>query len=238
MTMHPGKTSLSEGSGNACSEHHVSEVRGAGDRLLIEYQQLQDEYAILKKRFELLTKEKNSLETQLSETGRSLDLSTRIDPMTGLANRRDIMEKLERELYRCERHQRKFSVMLVNLDDFKFVNDTYGYNHGDDVLVEAALVLKGCVRTEDVCARWGGDEFLMLLTETDIVGALILARRVLDSISMTEFKVNRPGIRVTASVGLCECQAAGQSVYDCISRVDQALRQAKQEGKNRLVVAS
>ena len=204
--------------------------------LMVEYRLLYEEYCALKHRAQLLTREKNSLKTQLSEMDRSLDLATRIDPMTGLANRRDIMEKLERELSRSERHQRTFSVMLVDLDNFKRLNERYGYNDGDDVLVEVARVLMSCVRNEDVCARWGGEEFLFLLTETNIEGATILARKIRDSISMTEFKANRPGIRITASIGLCEYQA-GQTIQECITRADQALRKAKQAGKNRFVVA-
>lgn len=209
----------------------------AGNPLLAEYQLLHGEYSALKHRVDALNRDKQILQTQLVEMNRSLDLSTRIDPMTGLANRRDIMEKIEREYSRSQRHQRTFSIMLVDLDNFKQVNDVHGYNDGDDVLVEVARVLMSCVRNEDVCARWGGEEFLFLLTETSIEGAVTLARKVLEAISMTEFKANRPGIRITASIGLCEYQA-GQSINDCIASADQALRQAKLEGKNRFVVAA
>jgi diguanylate cyclase (GGDEF)-like protein len=221
---------------NSHFEHLVADSSNDSNPLMIDYRLLYDEFCALKKHVKLLDKENDSLKTQLSEMDRSLDLATRIDPMTGLANRRDIMEKMERELSRSERHLRSFSVMIVDLDNFKRVNDAYGYNDGDDVLVEVARVLMGCARSEDVCARWGGEEFLFLLTETNIDGALTLARKVLESISMTEFKANRPGIRITASAGLCEYQA-GQTIHDCISRADQALRQAKQGGKNRFVVA-
>ena len=217
-------------------EHLVSDGNNDSNPLMIEYQLLYDDYCALKHRVDLLEKEKSSLKTKLSEKDRSLELSTRIDPMTGLANRRDIMEKIERELSRSERHNRTFSVMLVDLDNFKLVNDVHGYNDGDDVLVEVARVLRSCVRNEDVCARWGGDEFLFLLTETNFDGALTLASKVIESISMTEFKANRPIIRITASIGLCEYQA-GQTIRDCLARTDEALRQAKQEGKNRFVVA-
>ncbi len=217
-------------------EHLVADSRHDSNPLMIEYRLLYDEYCALNHRAQLLEKEKNSLKTQLGEMDRSLDLATRIDPMTGLANRRDIMEKMERELSRSERHQRAFSVMLVDLDNFKQLNEKYGYNDGDDVLVEVARVLMSCVRNEDVCARWGGEEFLFLLTETNLDGASTLARKVLDSIAMTEFKANRPGIRITASIGLCEYKA-GQSIYECVTRADQALREAKQGGKNRYVVA-
>ncbi len=218
-------------------ERLVSDGGHDSNPLMIEYRLLYDEYCALKQRVQLLEKEKNGLKTQLGEMDRSLDLATRIDPMTGLANRRDIMEKMERELSRSERHQRLFSVMLVDLDNFKQLNEKYGYNDGDDVLVEVARVLMSCVRNEDVCARWGGEEFLFLLTETNNEGASTLARKILDSISMTEFKANRPGIRITASIGLCEYQV-GQTIYECVSRADHALREAKQGGKNRFVVAA
>ncbi|MEI6208128.1 MAG: diguanylate cyclase [Desulfuromonadales bacterium] len=222
-------------------DNHFKRILESGSNesnpLFTEYRLLHDEYCALKRRFDLLNKEKHNLQTQMTEMNRSLELSTRIDPMTGLANRRDIMEKIEREFSRSKRHQRTFSIMLVDLDNFKAINDTHGYNHGDDVLVEVALVLRGCVRNEDVCARWGGEEFLFLLTETTLDGSVTLAKKVLEAISMTEFKAQHPGIRITASIGLC-AHLPGQSLQICISRADQALQQAKQEGKNRLVVAA
>ena len=217
-------------------EHLVSDSRHDNNPLMMEYRLLFEEFCTLKHRYQVVDRENKSLKTQLSEMDRSLELATRVDPMTGLANRRDIMEKMERELSRSQRHQRTFSVMLVDLDDFKKVNDIYGYNDGDDVLVEVARVLMSCVRSEDVCARWGGEEFLFLMTETPLVGAVTLAQKILESISMTEFKANRPGIRITASIGLCEFQT-GQSVYECVSRAEQALRKAKEGGKGRFMVA-
>lgn len=217
-------------------DHIIADIRHDANPLMVEYRMLYSEYCELKHRLDLLEKERNSLKTQLGEMDRSLDLATRIDPMTGLANRRDIMEKMEREFSRAQRHQRTFSVMLVDLDNFKQVNDKYGYNDGDDVLVEVARVLMSCVRSEDVCARWGGEEFLFLLAETSAEGAVTLARKVLEAISMTEFKAHRPGIRITASIGLCEYQD-GQSLYECVSKADQSLRNAKQGGKNRFMIA-
>jgi diguanylate cyclase (GGDEF)-like protein len=231
------RTPLAEGEDKSARfEQLISDHSHAGNPLMMEYRLLYDDYCALKHRDVLLEKENKSLKTLLGEMDRSLVLATRIDPMTGLANRRDIMEKMERELSRSERHQRTFAVMLVDLDNFKQLNDKYGFNDGDDVLVEVARVLRGCVRNEDVCARWGGEEFLFLLTETDIEGALTLAGKILESISMTEFKANRPGIRITASIGLCEYQA-GETIHDCVSRADKALRQAKEGGKNRFAVA-
>jgi diguanylate cyclase (GGDEF)-like protein len=125
---------------------------------------------------------------------------------------------------------------LINIDKFRQVNDTYGYNAGDDVLVEVARVLRGCVRNEDICARWGGEEFLLLLPETSAEASLSVANKVLESTSMTEFKANKPGIRLTVSIGICEHDPA-QSVQECISKANQALTMAKQGGRNRYIIA-
>lgn len=217
-------------------EQIASDGHYDGHPLLTEYRILYEDYCSLKRRVSLLEKDKSNLNTQLAEMSRSLDLAGRIDQMTGLANRRDIMEKIDREFSRAERHQRIFSVMLADLDNFKRINDHYGYNAGDDVLVEVARVMMGCIRSEDVCARWGGEEFLFLLTETTIDGALAVAQKINQSISMTEFKAQKPGIRITASLGLCEYRP-GRPLQDCITLADQALRKAKQDGKDRWAVA-
>lgn len=238
MTMNTRHTGIRRTSGEDHSDRFkqlVSEGEHDSNPLMVEYRLLYDAYCVLKQRSLLLDKEKKSLITQLKDMDRSLGLATRIDMMTGLANRRDIMEKMERELSRSERHQRTFSVMLIDLDNFNQLNEKYGYNDGDDVLVEVARVLRGCARAEDVCARWGGVEFMLLLTETNIEGAMTLARKVLDSISMTEFKANRPGIRITASIGLSNYQV-GRTIHDCVTSAYQALRQAKQAGKNCYMV--
>ena len=206
-----------------------------GNPLLAEYKLLYEEYISVKHRCRVLDKEKNSLTTLLSEMDRSFDLATRIDPMTGLANRRAIMEKMGQELSRAHRYERTASLIYINIDDFFKVNDVHGYNDGDDVLVEVARVLMGCARSEDICARWGGDEFLFLLAETAIEGAVILSGKVLEAITMTEFKANRPGIRITASMGVCELKK-GNTAQEFVLCADQALRRAKMLGKNRFVV--
>ena len=225
------------GDHSAHFEHLASEHSHDSNPLMIEYRLLYDEYCALKHRVEMLDREKNSLKTQLSEMDRSLDLATRIDPMTGLANRRDIMEKIDREATRSQRHQRSFTILLVNVDDFKKINDQHGYNTGDDVLVEIARVLRSCVRNEDICARWGGEEFLILLPETGTESSLPVAKKVLESMSMTVFKANRPGIHITVSIGICEHNPS-QTVQQSIARVHQALLHAKMAGKNRYVVAT
>lgn len=217
--------------------HLMTDERFKDNILLPELLQLHELYRTLSQRTERMAREKNRLETQLGNMTRSLDLATRIDPMTGLANRRAIMEMIEQEFSRASRHQRATSIIMADLDYFKKVNETHGFNTGDDVLVEVSRVLKGCLRNEDICSRWGGEEFLVLLPETSLDGALAVANKIRESVAMTEFKVNRPGIQITISLGVCEYNA-DQNIFEAISRADQALHQAKIGGRNRAIVAA
>jgi diguanylate cyclase len=205
-----------------------------GNPLYPKFKLLLESYKKLAHHAEGLAYENELLGTQLVELNRSLDLATRIDPMTGLANRRHIKEKVEQEYSRAQRHNRIFSIILADIDNFTKINDTYGYNAGDDVLVEISRVFMGCFRQEDICARWGGEEFLILLPETTIEGALAVAQKIHESIAMTEFKANKPGIRTTISIGLSEYKP-GQALFECVSRADHALQQAKKSGKNRYI---
>ena len=214
----------------------IAEGTAAGNPLMHEFSRLLELFKRAMLLAEASGQEVGRLKTQLVEMTRSLDLASRIDPMTRLANRRDILEKIEQEHSRAQRHQRTFSLILVDIDDFKQVNELYGINVGDDVLVEISCVLRECVRNEDVCSRWGGEEFLFLLPETGIEGAVSVAQKINETVAMTEFKVNKPGIRTSVSLGVCHYQP-GQTVIDCLNQVEKALLQAKQAGKNRYIVA-
>jgi diguanylate cyclase len=218
-------------------EKVIAERHHADEMLLEEFTHLSECFNMLRLQVNKLSVENEQLKTELVNMVRSLDLASRIDGMTGLANRRDIMEKIDREATRSQRHKHPFTILLVNIDDFKKVNDRHGFNTGDDVLVEIARVLRSCVRNEDICARWGGEEFLILLPETDTGSSLPVAKKVLESVSMTEFKANRPGIHITVSIGVCEHDPT-QTVQECIARVHQALLHAKLGGKNRYIIAA
>jgi len=211
--------------------HHSDNI------LLEEYSLLNECNKKLQQRVNKLAIENEQFRTELVNMVRSLDLASRIDGMTGLANRRDIMEKIDREATRSQRHQHPFTILLINVDDFKVINDTHSYNTGDDVLVEISRVLRSCVRNEDICARWGGDEFLILLPETGAESSLPVANKVLEAMSMTEFKANRPGIYITVSIGVCEHRPS-QTVQESITRVHQAVLQAKKNGKSRYMIAT
>lgn len=217
-------------------EQLIADERYKDNPLLPELHQLHELYRTLAQRTERLAKEKSRLETQLANMNRSLDLATRVDAMTGLANRRAMMEKIDQEFSRAHRHQRAASIVLVDLDNYKLINDRYGYNTGDDVLVEVARVLRSSVRSEDICSRWGGEEFLILLPETPLDGGLAVANKIRESIALTVFSANRFGIKLTASLGVCEYRP-DQNIFEAIKRADQALQQAKSAGKNRAMVA-
>jgi len=209
----------------------------AGNSLLPQFIRLYELCKKLEQSADTLAGENQRIKTKLVEMSRSLELTTRIDVMTGLMNRRDILGKIEQEFSRAHRHQRTFSIIIADMDNFKRVNDNYGFNIGDEVIVEIANVIRGCLRSEDVCARWGGQEFLFLLPETGEEGALSVAQKICQTVAMTEFRVNKPGIRVTISLGVCEYNQ-GQTTFECIANAEKALQQAKMSGKNRYCVAA
>jgi diguanylate cyclase (GGDEF)-like protein len=213
-------------------EKNMASNQFTGNSLLPEFVRLYEQYKKLAYLADTLSNENQRIKTKLVEMSRSLELTTRIDVMTGLMNRRDILGKIEQEFSRAHRHQRIFSVIIADMDDFKHVNDLYGFNIGDEVLVEISNVIRGCIRSEDVCARWGGEEFLFLLPETGEEGAQSVAQKICQTVAMTEFRVNKPGIRVTLSLGVSE-YSLGQTTFECIANAEQALQQAKRTGKNR-----
>ena len=182
-----------------------------------------------------LAKKHRLMATQVSEFNGVLNLATRIDPLTRLANRRDIMERLVREESRSQRHWRTFSLILVNVDDFKRINDIHGCNAGDELLVEIACQLQSCLRSEDICGRWGGDEFMLILPETGLEGALAVTEKIVKSVAMTEFRVDRPGLRTTVSAGLGEFRP-DHNVHEFLASLDRGVQQAKLEGKNRYAI--
>lgn len=152
------------------------------------------------------------------------------DVLTGLANRRAAIEALSRETQRAIRYGSSVSVMLLDLDEFKDVNDRHGHAAGDDVLCGVASILQATVRESDFVARWGGEEFLVVTPHTGAEQAGMLAERVRRQIAHS-----RPGgHHVTASFGIAEFDGE-QSVDRLLTRVDRLLYEAKNQGRNRVV---
>jgi diguanylate cyclase (GGDEF)-like protein len=158
------------------------------------------------------------------------------DYLTGLANRPALLSMLDREAERFRRSQRPFSLLLVDLDRFKTVNDTLGHDAGDRVLIQVAQLLCQGVRAHDVIARWGGDELLLFLPETARDGAVQLAERLRGVVGNTPLDAGGATVALTLSIGASTI-FQGMSVTECIRRADLALYQAKSEGRNRVVFA-
>ena len=156
----------------------------------------------------------------------------RTDGLTGVANRRHLDERLQTELERAQRYGSVLSVIMADLDNFKRINDSYGHLKGDDVIVMFTTVLKECVRSADFVARFGGEEFFIILPETDRGGAGLLADRI--RVTMQTKKIEGVAHPVTASFGLTEV-LKNDALERIVQRADQALYQAKESGRNRVV---
>lgn len=161
------------------------------------------------------------------------------DSLTGVANRRHLVERAQLEFDRCRRHQLPLAVMMIDVDHFKGVNDRHGHPAGDAVLVEAARACRHTLRATDLLARYGGEEFLALLPLTDAEAAQRVAERVRAAIAA--LRVDNGGgtpLQVTVSVGLASLGSGTATVDELFSRADQALYAAKQKGRNRVEIAA
>ena len=178
------------------------------------------------------------IETARADNARLEHLAT-TDPLTTLLNRRALTERLTAEMERALRYDGTVALLLLDLDHFKRVNDTYGHLVGDAVLRGVAGLLAEEVRACDVVGRYGGEEFLVVLPETDDDGAAAFAERVRERVAAHEFRGRDDGraLRLTASIGVATFPAARiESVEDLFARADAALYRAKADGRNRVRV--
>lgn len=153
------------------------------------------------------------------------------DYLTGLFNRRIIHEVIEHEILRSRRYNSTFAVILMDIDNFKTTNDTFGHNAGDKLLVEISDILRQTIRESDTAGRWGGEEFIVFCPQTDIDGAIALAEKLRVNIETNDF--GDIGYK-TASFGVARIES-GENVTALISRADAALYSAKTSGKNRVI---
>lgn len=169
----------------------------------------------------------------LQHSNRQLQLLSSQDHLTGLMNRRSFDRGLEREMSRSERFGHPLSLLMIDIDDFKSVNDNYGHVFGDNLIKKVAECIRSHVRDVDYVGRLGGDEFVVLLVETDKPFALQIADRMRREVTNMKTNLEFPG--VTISVG--HAQSKGESVPAFLERADKALYDAKRAGKNRVKTA-
>lgn len=161
------------------------------------------------------------------------------DELTGLHNYRYFSSKLEEEILRSQRYHKKFSLIIIDIDNFKFINDNYGHKQGDLVLKTLAKIMKDTIRAVNILARYGGEEFTIILPEENMKGAKIVAERLRANIEKHNFSslAESGSLKITISLGIAEYPVNGKSEDQLVRNADKALYQAKAEGKNKVCYA-
>ena len=174
-------------------------------------------------------------ELSLIESGKLENMLERavVDSMTGLYDHDTLLTLLKKEIERARRHAETIAFLLLDLDDFKQINDEYGHQKGDEVLAKVADIIRETLRTMDIAGRYGGEEFAAILPETDMTAAAQSAERLRDAIE----ERFRQDVQLTISVGIACFPDHGTGVDTLVKMADDALYQAKAEGKNRVVSA-
>ncbi|HEY9052354.1 MAG TPA: GGDEF domain-containing protein [Gammaproteobacteria bacterium] len=158
------------------------------------------------------------------------------DSLTGVNNRSTFECALKREMSLAERNKQSFSLLMIDIDHFKKVNDNFGHSAGDEVLKKVATTIQQCIRNTDLLFRYGGEEFVVILNNSDCDAAHEVADRVLDSINATEIDYMGQSLSVSVSIGLAclKQNDTGKTIFD---RADKALYSAKNDGRNQVKVA-
>ncbi len=174
-------------------------------------------------------------EKGLTEVNKRLQALVRTDPLTDLQNRRTIVEKIGEAQEESISHGKVFSIIMSDIDHFKQFNDQYGHQFGDLVLVSIARMLKSATRAKDVVARWGGEEFLVLLPDTSGDEARDVADRMCSIISQTPVYLDGREIHISMTFGVAEC-TTDAGINECIELADKALYEGKEKGRNQVVL--
>lgn len=160
--------------------------------------------------------------------------------LTGLFNQIYIRQRLEEEFYRSKRYEHPLSLLMIDLDNFKALNDRYGHTAGDHLLKYFSQMISETIRPSDIAARYGGEEFLIILPETTRKEALTVAERIQKKISLYPFRIDsrKEEVQFTISIGVSTFPDSGQNAEELITLADMALYQAKKEGKNKVAIYS
>jgi len=173
---------------------------------------------------------------ELKSVNEDLQYISRTDRLTQISNRHDLLDRLEIEVSRSKRSHLPFGIVMLDLDHFKQVNDIYGHHAGDVVLTSVASTISKALRLQDVFGRWGGEEFLILLTETTLHGTQIVAEKIRELVADMRIQVDDKTISTTTSQGVSVfLPEQNQDVGMCVKQADKALYQAKSNGRNQVV---
>jgi diguanylate cyclase (GGDEF)-like protein len=173
----------------------------------------------------------------LLEKNKQLEELSITDSLTGLYNRSHLMGMLAGEVARSRRHNRAFTLLIMDIDHFKNFNDTYGHLAGDEALRRTGLLLKESIRSCDYAARYGGEEFILILPETGAEAGVEMAERIRNQIAEREMGSDGNPLKVTVSVGVASFPRDGEDSHSLMKRADAALYEAKRKGRNRVVLS-
>jgi diguanylate cyclase (GGDEF)-like protein len=177
----------------------------------------------------------NRIVTHLSQQTQQVEITHQRDPLTGLYTRRYLMDHMEVEIKRCKRYRHPMAFIMLDLDHFKRLNDEYGHQMGDQVLITVGQVLRANLRETDTCARYGGEEIALVLTETHLRMAMVLAEKLRLRIAAAPVTFQDKTVRVTASMGVTSFLGGEEdSMEEIVKRADQALYEAKRAGRNQV----
>jgi diguanylate cyclase (GGDEF)-like protein len=172
------------------------------------------------------------------EQQRSRDAAVRmslVDPLTRLGNRIFFRAAMEREIQRYDRTQRRFCLLMIDLDDLKPINDTFGHHYGDRILRTVGDVIRSGIRTIDAAARYGGDEFVVLLPETEPKGGFVVAEKLREGVSKAHVDANGRPVQTTVSIGVVAYPDDGETAEELLMAADATMYESKRKGKNRVV---
>ncbi len=184
--------------------------------------------------------------THFATIGRDLTATKRLqqelllmastDPLTGLLNRRRFLEQAESDFQRSQRYQHELAVVMLDIDHFKAINDSHGHFVGDQVLIAMSRATENLLRNTDILGRWGGEEFVILMPETPLAGAAILAERLREELARLTVDTTGGALRFTISAGVAARGGTDAGITDILQRADSALYAAKHHGRNRIQV--
>jgi diguanylate cyclase (GGDEF)-like protein/PAS domain S-box-containing protein len=184
--------------------------------------------------------------THFATIGRDLSATKRLqqelrlmastDPLTGLLNRRRFLEQAESEFLRSQRYRHELAMVMLDIDHFKTINDTHGHFVGDQVLVALSRATANLLRATDILGRWGGEEFVILMPETPLAGAAILAERLRELLARLTVDTAAGTLHFTISAGVAARGGPDAGITDIMHRADTALYAAKHHGRNRIQV--
>lgn len=175
--------------------------------------------------------------SQILEQAKGFEQLAQTDRLTGLNNRRHFDKVAKLEFDRARRFAHALSIMIIDIDDFKQINDSYGHLVGDQVLIEVAQRLQNNVRNIDFLARYGGDEFVIILVEADEIYASNIGQRIHHSVTENNVETDRGSIEISISAGIATLQAEHSNEFDVLRIADDALLTAKDLGKNQIAIA-